>query len=310
MKQPNAALLIWLCVLFAVFRLSNSRNIDRTHTNYRACEKTWVDNNKKSRQLVNKMVAIAGDAIRFKKDFQGLSIFDLFEPQWTCPYENRVGKDFGDGGKFVCGSERYFEQKSSCLIYSIGSSGDFSFEVDVLKRYGRKCELHTFDPTGDTGKWAEEGKQVGTQFHPWGLSHVDASNRNNPLLSQSNPMMPLGEIVERLGHSGRTIDVLKIDCEGCEYSAFQSIWRDVKLNKFRIGQIQIEVHKNDHESDVPKFFVDAIDAGFELFHKERNHWGCLGWTCVEFSFISQEAKRDIFAHDMCPGILKLSERWS
>ena len=57
-------------------------------------------------------------------------------------------------------------------------------------------------------------------------------------------------------------------------------------------------------------FVDAIDAGFELFHKERNHWGCLGWTCVEFSFISQEAKRDIFAHDMCPGILKLSERWS
>ena len=148
------------------------------------------------------------------------------------------------------------------------------------------------------------GRQVGTQFHAWGLSHIDAANRDVPLGQKTNPLMPLGQIVDKLGHSGRTIDILKIDCEGCEFAGFQLVWRDIIAGKYKISQIQVEVHLYEHEADVPLFFADAAKAGFELFHKQRNHWGCLGWTCVEFSFISKDAKRDIYAHDICPEILR------
>ena len=259
-----------------------------------ACAKTWKLNNQKSRQLVKFMLSVATDANRFRNTFPRHMIF---EPQWTCPYVNRVGEDFGDGGKFVCGTEAYFRDKAGgCLAYSIGSSGAFSFEIDVLRRFGRQCELHTFDPTGDSKAWTEKGMKVSRQFHAWGLSHIDASNRHNPLMTSSSGLW--------LGHSGRTIDILKIDCEGCEFAAFQPVWRDIIAGKYKISQIQIEVHKNEHEADVPLFFADAAKAGFELFHKERNHWGCLGWTCVEFSFISKDAKRDIYAHDICPEILR------
>ena len=48
----------------------------------------------------------------------------------------------GDGGKWVCDPHRITEQKD-CLVYSVGSNNDFSFEMAVLKDIGPHCEIHT-----------------------------------------------------------------------------------------------------------------------------------------------------------------------
>lgn len=55
-------------------------------------------------------------------------IWDFYTPDYNCPLlKERVGR-LGDGGKWVCGLRALLEDRP-CLIYSLGSAGDISFEV-------------------------------------------------------------------------------------------------------------------------------------------------------------------------------------
>jgi hypothetical protein len=91
------------------------------------------------------------------------------------------------------------------------------------------------------------------------------------------------------------LDVLKIDCEGCEYETFKTLWPQLQAGIVTIGQIQIEMHGTALER-IASFFDGADLAGFMVFHKERNHWGCQGYACVEFSLIHKDAAEMIFRH--------------
>ncbi len=58
-----------------------------------------------------------------------------------------------------------FEERP-CVLYSIGSNGDSSFEQQMMRR--ASCEIHTFDPFMDAAtKEAMRGK-AGIRFHDWG----------------------------------------------------------------------------------------------------------------------------------------------
>jgi Methyltransferase domain len=155
---------------------------------------------------------------RFQSEKQA---YDAFEPTWTCPIEQRIGAEFGDGGKFICGLDDYFRTKG-CLVYSVGSSGDFSFEENIIKKFG--CEVHTFDPTGNSPKWEADATALGVSYHSWGLSGTEGI-MYNPDTDTNNPLYTMSQIVQKLGHENRFIDILKIDCEGCEWGAFAAIWR-------------------------------------------------------------------------------------
>lgn len=122
------------------------------------------------------------------------------EPAYTCVHEERIGPH-GDGGKWVCDPEK-IRSSSSCLIYSIGSSNDFRFEEAILRDISNNCEIHVFDHTVKNAT----NKPLNVHFHPWGL----AVRTHGALKSLTN-------IVHQLNHTGRTIDVFKIDCEGCEW---------------------------------------------------------------------------------------------
>jgi hypothetical protein len=52
----------------------------------------------------------------------------------------------GDGGKFYC--DTGFTNEKDCIVFSIGSNGDYSFERDVVKKSSH-CIIHTFDCTGN-----------------------------------------------------------------------------------------------------------------------------------------------------------------
>jgi len=202
-----------------------------------------------------------------------------WEPTFTCLHERRVGR-WGDGGKWICDPHRISaETEDSCLVYSIGSNNKFHFEEGVLRDVSQGCEIHTFDPTiGDHPSRLPTNGNV--QFHPWGLSNINNGSYKT-----------LPEIVKSLGHTNRQIDILKIDCEGCEWSSF-STWFESGVS---IRQILIELHIGTEEppEPVPAFqFMEYLQKnGYVIFHKEPNTLGCEG-RCIEYAFIRLQIPQD------------------
>ena len=90
--------------------------------------------------------------------------------------------------------------------------------------------------------------------------------------------------MEKLGHTGYAIDILKIDCEFCEWFSYKD-WLSPNLD---VRQLLLETHnlptpvenpqsgKGGHwfpasTNVMPSQFFDAIEAaGFAMYSKEPN----------------------------------------
>ena len=71
----------------------------------------------------------------------------------------------------------------------------------------------------------------------------------------------------------------------------------------KVNQIQIEMHLvgylENYTAGVESFF-DAVDrANLRIFHKERNHWGCEGYGCIEYAFVDEKFLRDVNGEYVC-----------
>jgi hypothetical protein len=136
----------------------------------------------------------------------------------------------GDGPKWICNPHRLGLRESrpkDCLIYSIGSNGEYDFEEGLLQelelsRGGggntlQSCEIHVFD-FGGYERPDDAARNI--HYHQWGLEGTEEKSKIK------RKMMSFPDIVKTLGHEKRTIDILKIDCEGCEwYVVFASLPR-------------------------------------------------------------------------------------
>ncbi|KAL7539232.1 hypothetical protein ACHAWF_006337 [Thalassiosira exigua] len=232
-----------------------------------------------------------------RKDLSARNWFDPFEPEATCFTEERLGSGkryqaYGDGPKFVCGVDVLAKKSRShagCLVYSVGSNNQISFEKSIYRLTG--CETHTFDPTVSDFV----GKKYAT-FHPWGLGRAGkkAKYEHRAWVAKS-----LEGMMIELGHANRTIDVLKIDCEGCEYESMVPFLELVASGKAKVDQLQIELHMRSLD-DLKDFFEATDKAKLRIFHKERNHWGCNGYICVEYAFASESFLREANRAVLCP----------
>ncbi|KAL3932781.1 MAG: hypothetical protein SGBAC_010691 [Bacillariaceae sp.] len=215
-----------------------------------------------------------------------------FEPDFTCTHERRIG-GMGDGPKWVCDPHRLMvteetpvHDQKPCLIYSVGSEGNFMFENAVMKEIGKHCEIHTFDPEiqgRPYGPLAPEG----VNYHNWGfMSATDGKEAQAKYYDNVNRFKgnfkTMKETIEELGHVGREIDVFKIDCEGCEWTTFRG-WFNSGAT---LRQILVEVHKTPADT-VNDFFTGMQENGYVTFHKEPNiQWA--GGKCVEYAFLKLE----------------------
>ena len=86
-----------------------------------------------------------------------------------------------------------------------------------------------------------------------------------------------------LNHTGRKIDILKIDCEWCEWETYTQ-WIEAGPR-----QILVEVH-NAPMPEAQQFFESLHDAGYVIFSKEAN-WEGSG-NGAEYSFI--KLSKDFF----------------
>jgi hypothetical protein len=155
----------------------------------------------------------------------------------------------------------------------VGSSGETSFEAAIRKDIGEHCEIHTFD----MGNYANQVTWVGAIFHQWGIA--DSNDRQG-----MNVYKTMQQTIEELGHVGRTIDIFKIDCEGCKWKTFSS-WLVANVT---LQQVLIELHEEKRKIKMPEtkdFFKRMVREGYVIFHKEPNiqNWNYL--CCVEYAFL-------------------------
>ena len=113
----------------------------------------------------------------------------------------RLGKE-GDGGKTICLDLP--PPRRDCTVLSIGSNGDFSFE-DAVHGIAPQCRVHTYDGTMQDGDRAHMIEGATARRAPWLRFH------------HSN--LEAGTVAHLAATVGPRVWALKIDCEGCEFSA-------------------------------------------------------------------------------------------
>ena len=116
-----------------------------------------------------------------------------WHPEHGCPNMRRVGNT-GDGGKVLC-DPALLQNRADCLVVSVGSHSDFSFEADV-HALAPHCHIDTYD---GTLKKAQRLKVPAPSFVNFFSLSMDAQSYQRYL--------------------GRRVDVLKVDCEGCEFTS-------------------------------------------------------------------------------------------
>jgi len=123
-------------------------------------------------------------------------------------------------------------------FYSIGSDNNFDFEKSAYAATG--CDIHTFDCIAVNAT----NKPSFVQFHPWCLGRG---------------FMSLMDVMVALGHDNREISVLKMDCEGCEWSVLSHYRAFVSSGSMRrIRQLSLELHVSSFAAGVLHQFLDTF----------------------------------------------------
>ena len=189
-------------------------------------------------------------------------------------------------------------EAQDCLMVSIGIGMEWDFELQLA---ARGCEVHAFDPT--IGLHAAHRKTADglrrtfprLHFHFLGLgdsrvgsraaaaySRAAASNDGGVATDETGsslgPVQQLDELLRGVGALGRSINVLKIDCEGCEWHAFRYLSQHRPHVLCRVTQLNLELHLFQSElrngSDLPTLLEHAwVDHGFRVFRAVVNS----GW---------------------------------
>ena len=104
--------------------------------------------------------------------------------------------------------------------------------------------------------------------------------------------------------------MLKIDIEGCEYDAVHDAYSMCERGELSVDQLLVELHvggaikscRDDHHRyeytlrQLSEIFSKASSCNLMLHHRERNSWGCAGFWCSEFSWVSVRHARRTFEH--------------
>ncbi|CAI6009593.1 unnamed protein product [Closterium sp. NIES-65] len=233
-------------------------------------------------ELCRAEAAYAANKARRVASFNGLlqpavlSVADMLTkaiaPMYPCPREQRLGV-WGEGGKWVCMLPTAFENKP--VVYSVGSKESYSFEEDIAKATG--AVPLTFDPFISQEAQQRMLALPFLRYFPEGLSGRAKLSKNRKMFP-SYTFSTLPELMAT--HNTDYMDVLKIDCEGCEIEMIQDLEQamggDSRAGlvrfggKLPFGQLLVEFHK----IHVPKVTLPLIYAienlGYRIFHVEMN----------------------------------------
>jgi hypothetical protein len=156
-----------------------------------------------------------------------------------------------------------------CLVYSFGIHESWEWEEKVARFF--PCEVHAFDPSVNHAT----NLAPGLTFHKLGLqaTGTDMSRTHAAEYDPIDPnlLLPLNQIMEILGHQNRTIDVLTMDCEGCEWGVLKQLACSPSRDDRRIKQIVTEFHFQKSLGLETEADVIMAAEGIQCLWEERWH---------------------------------------
>ncbi len=189
-------------------------------------------------------------------------------------YENiRLGSEYG-GWNIIPG---YISKDS--IVHSFGVGEDISFDIGLIEKYG--VTVHAFDPTPRSIQWVKN-QNLTSQFvmHEYGILDYDGFVNFHPpkdinhishtIIETSQkdeacvrvPVKKIQTILKELQHN--SIDLLKMDIEGAEYSVI----KDMQSTDIRPKQLLVEFHHR-FKNIGAKETKDAVEIirkmGYKLF---------------------------------------------
>jgi len=189
------------------------------------------------------------------------------------------------GGVPLC--DTYWSNKTAIDMVTIGVGGNYQFEQEVsAPPIGAR--VYAFDPTRQLRAWHEANAPPGVTFsalglgsdsHPSQNSTADAAAESNAENYGEIDPLALRTLTDLYAASNLTSkgpDVLKIDCEGCEWPAFEQIARETPDALANVKMVQMEVHLTPtlNEPTPDQFdttFSFLTKKGFKLYFLRMNH---------------------------------------
>ncbi|CAK5271407.1 unnamed protein product [Mycena citricolor] len=271
-----------------VFRGSSAatRPVGRLNQTLDGNERRYQAAIRERREFIDKIGGL--DQPAFPAPFTAFyTLWDLYAPIFSCPFQAfRVGT-MGDGGKWVCGFERVIQQ-DRCIVYSMGVNHQSSFEQQIL-RGSKSCTVYGFDFS--VSNWgpelvADTAVNARAHFYPWKITGVD----NHGAVPKE---YSFHGIMKEFGHE--FVDILKIDIEGSEFEVLAAIVESFKGQPLPFGQMQIEIHvgyalQTDTIRTFDRWWTLLEDAGLRPFWTEPNlpdiNFLRRGPPVVEWSFLN------------------------
>jgi hypothetical protein len=124
--------------------------------------------------------------------------------------------------------------KKPCLFYSFGIDNDYSFDTNLANTW--QCQGLAFDPT----------VEYKSRLHPNVTFHMIGAKM---LSEEDNKQWSLVASVTALENCFKhKINILKMDCEGCEFSLARDVENEMPDFFSTIDQVALEIH-------VSKFWI-------------------------------------------------------
>lgn len=208
----------------------------------------------------------------------------------------RIGSE-KDGGYILA---NIIQEDSIVYSFGIGKNVDFDYNLALNNH-----KIFMFDHTID------ELPQNHSNFNFFPLGITGVTN-------QSTNLLTLEDHINRLGHQRERRIILKMDVEGSEWDAFDTL-SPVVLEQF--DQIVMEVHRLGRlgEAEFSKkvrAVLSKINEQFTLFHVHSNNissinylGGCLIPDCLELSYVKTSTVKKRPSKTLYPTALDLPNNW-
>ena len=254
----------------------------------------WADLRVKAREARQQSIPVADpNSVASANDF-----YESYKREFLCPNEKLVGGSAGGnnaGGSswFICnprgmpgaykarqtrkkgGLLGFGKAKQGCLIYTSKRTSTLGFETALMNSFrgSDKCEMHVFAP-GEISEATRSNANMQSNIHVHSWGFKESAVQTNPGGGQFKTFQ---ETVKELGHIDRDIDLLVLDCVGCEWGVMNDLLPVASgqpaaapdRSSSGIGDImQIVVNLYDKPPNANDLFQAMRLNNYAIFHKE------------------------------------------
>ncbi len=207
-----------------------------------------------------------------------------------------------EDGKLIC--TEYLPEpdivKQSCIIYTIGRTNEFSFEIHAWHNW-QNCMIYNFDCERHRAAWRPRGTPNNVRSYPWCIG------KENREIGKKR-YRTLRTIMNKLGH--KQIDLVKI------YNTDNLRYLIESFHEYQPVQISLEV---DFQADLACDRAEWNNIWskltnmykYKVFGQERNH-GCE--SCFQYSLIrlnsDQTGARKTICSDPADTFRKITREYS